>query len=213
MTLIVVGMLTFSIFQTTFTPAKFNRSTDESLPTANSGLTKVTIVTTIPGSTHSPTSSRSASLIIVRDALGFAGFLSAVLFCNVSTVINEQSKLTLEPSYYSRSGNFRVNFRMINFRVKKFSQERPLTALALIVRTNFRKINFRSHHRLRKYFYNENFQIYGTYHLLLLLLHLHYLSQHHIALPQSTLHNNYNVFIILLLFTGIKKWSGLAPYT
>ena len=51
---------------------------------------------------------------------------------------------------------------MINFRVKKFSQERPLTALALIVRTNFRKINFRSRHRLRKYFYNENFQIYST---------------------------------------------------
>lgn len=100
MTLIVVGMLTFSIFRTTFTPAKFNRSTDESLPTANSGLTKVTIVTTIPGSTHSPTSSRSASLIIVRDALGFTRFLSAVLFCKVSTVTNEQSKLTLEPSYY-----------------------------------------------------------------------------------------------------------------
>ena len=32
----------------------------------------------------------------------------------------------------------------------------------LIVHTNFRKINFRSHHRLRKYFYNKNFQIYGS---------------------------------------------------
>ena len=50
---------------------------------------------------------------------------------------------------------------MINFRVKNFSQERPLTALALIVHANFRKINFRSRHRLQKYFYNENFQIYG----------------------------------------------------
>ena len=50
---------------------------------------------------------------------------------------------------------------MINFHVKKFSQERPLTALALIVHANFRKINFRSRHRLRKYFYIENFQIYG----------------------------------------------------
>ena len=51
---------------------------------------------------------------------------------------------------------------MINFCVKQFSQERPLTALALIVHANFRKINFRSRHRLRKYFYNENFQIYGN---------------------------------------------------
>ena len=50
---------------------------------------------------------------------------------------------------------------MINFRVKSFSYERPLTALALIVHANFRKINFRSRHRLRKYFYNEHFQIYG----------------------------------------------------
>ena len=31
---------------------------------------------------------------------------------------------------------------MVNFRVKKNLQERPLTALALLVRTNFRKINF-----------------------------------------------------------------------
>ena len=28
---------------------------------------------------------------------------------------------------------------------------------------NFRKINFRSRYRLRKYLYNENFQIYGSY--------------------------------------------------
>ena len=32
----------------------------------------------------------------------------------------------------------------------------------LIVHANFRKINFRSHQQLRKYFYNEIFQIYGT---------------------------------------------------
>ena len=44
---------------------------------------------------------------------------------------------------YRRSGNFRVKkVCMINFRVKKFSYEGPLTALALIVHANFRKINF-----------------------------------------------------------------------
>ena len=37
--------------------------------------------------------------------------------------------------------------------------------LALIVCTNFHKINFCSCHRLRKYFYNENFQIYGNYYV------------------------------------------------
>ena len=36
--------------------------------------------------------------------------------------------------------------------------------LALIVRANFRKINFCNCHRLRKYYHNENFQIYGTEH-------------------------------------------------
>ena len=33
-----------------------------------------------------------------------------------------------------------------------------------MVHANLRKINFRSRHRLWKYFYNENFQIYGMYH-------------------------------------------------
>ena len=37
--------------------------------------------------------------------------------------------------------------------------------------TNFRTINFRSRHRLRKYFFNENFQIYG---ILVQLLSYHY---------------------------------------
>ena len=60
---------------------------------------------------------------------------------------------------------------MINFRVKKFSYERLFTALALIVHTNFRKINFRSRHQLRKYFYNENFQIYGISKTIILLLY------------------------------------------
>ena len=64
---------------------------------------------------------------------------------------------------YRRSGNFRVKkLSYDKFSCKKISQERPLTALALIVHANFCKINFRSCHRLRKYFYNENFQIYGT---------------------------------------------------
>ena len=35
----------------------------------------------------------------------------------------------------------------------------------LIVHANFRKINFRSRHQPRKYFYNENFQIYGNSYL------------------------------------------------
>ena len=57
---------------------------------------------------------------------------------------------------YRRSGNFRV---------KKLSYDKfsckiifVLAALVLIVCTNFRKINFHSCHRLRKYSYNENFQ-------------------------------------------------------
>ena len=43
---------------------------------------------------------------------------------------------------------------MINFWVKKLF-EPPLTALVLIMCTNSCKINFRTCHRLQKYFYNE----------------------------------------------------------
>ena len=62
---------------------------------------------------------------------------------------------------YRRSGNFCVK----KLSYDKFSCKKNfvLTALALIVRTNFHKINFRSCHRLRKYSYNENFQIYGIH--------------------------------------------------
>ena len=70
--------------------------------------------------------------------------------------------LPIDYIIYRRSGNFRVKkLSYDKFSCKKFSQEWPLTALALIVHANFRKINFRSRHRPRKYFYNENFQIYG----------------------------------------------------
>ena len=50
---------------------------------------------------------------------------------------------------------------MTNFCVEKFSEEQPYTALTLIVHVCFRKINFHSCHRLRKYSYNKNFQIYS----------------------------------------------------
>ena len=59
---------------------------------------------------------------------------------------------------YRRSGNFhakKLSYDKVS--CKKISQEQSLTALALIVRTNFR-----SHHRLRN---NENFQICSSYFL------------------------------------------------
>ena len=71
---------------------------------------------------------------------------------------------------YRRSGNFCVEKLSYNKCLcKKISQERPLTALALIACTNFCKINFRSRHRLRKYFYNEIFQIYGTRKMIIIM--------------------------------------------
>ena len=76
---------------------------------------------------------------------------------------------------YRRSGNFRVK----KLSYDKFSCKKNFveTTPSLIVHVNFRKINFRSRHRLQKYFYNENFQIYGITNLLfslsLSLLHQH----------------------------------------
>ena len=68
----------------------------------------------------------------------------------------------LQKGYYCRSGNFRAKkLSYDKFSCKKNFIGTTLTMLALIVRTNFRKINFRSRHRLQKYFYNKYFQIYG----------------------------------------------------
>ena len=67
---------------------------------------------------------------------------------------------------YHRSRNFRGK----KLSYDKFSCKRNFVGMTpyrisvklLIVRANFRKINFCSHHRLQKYFYNANFQIYGS---------------------------------------------------
>ena len=84
---------------------------------------------------------------------------------------------------YRRSGNFRVQ----KLSYDKFSCKNIFvgTTPYRISVNNFRKINFRSRHRLRKYFYNENFQIYGisSYHF----VHYSFTIHTNAALLSSTL--------------------------